>query len=184
MKEQDFIKANLGEVVYMPYKRFDKNLPGLYKEDYRNAGFDVFANLYDPEVDEEYPPAPIRLAPGEVKRIPLNIATKIPFYGVGLLFQRSSTYSKWKVKLTNGVGVIDSLFCGDGDQWLAEFKNESDKEVVIEHGDKICQAVFLPLLPVVPIEVDELGKENRGGYGTSFDNARELGGCHGEKKEE
>jgi dUTP pyrophosphatase len=146
------------------YKRFDKSLPALYKDSERNAGFDLFARL----------DKPLYINPGEVVQIPLNIATEIPSNAVGLVFQRSSTYRKWGIKLTNNVGVIDSLFCGDGDEWKAEFKNETDKQIVINNGDKICQALFLPLFPAILEEVEELGNQDRGGFGTSFDNANYL----------
>jgi len=148
------------------YKRFDKTLPALHRDHDGNAGFDLFARL----------DAPITIMPGEVVRIPLNVATEIPPNGVGLLFQRSSTYRKWGIKLTNSVGVIDSSFSGDGDEWQAEFKNETDKPVTIYPGDKICQAVFVQLLPVILREVDHLGNPDRGGFGTSFDNANDLKG--------
>lgn len=156
-------KHNINKVRY---KRFDKSLPALYKEHEGNAGFDLFARL-----DKE-----IVVDPWEVVEIPLNVATEIPLIGVGLLFQRSSTYKKWKIKLTNGVGVIDSIFRGDGDEWCAEFRNESDSPVTIKNGDKICQAVFLSLLPVTLEEVDVLGNKDRGKFGTSFDNCSELEG--------
>ena len=147
------------------FKRFDKSLPALYKDDERNAGFDLFARL-----DEA-----ITLQPGEVVRIPLNAATEIPFNCVGLLFHRSSTYKKWKVKLTNNVGVIDSSYCGDGDEWLAEFRNESNEPTTVNPGDKVCQAIFFQLPSVFLEEVDSLGNEvNRGGFGTSFDSASSI----------
>lgn len=150
--------------VVLPYKRFDQSLLALYKEDRGNAGFDLFARLEES----------VTIAPGETARIPLNVATEIPFYGVGLVFHRSSTFSKWGVSLTNKVGVIDSLFSGDGDEWQAEFMNVVSEPITINHGDKVCQALFLPLLPVKPLEVQSLDNADRGGYGTSFDNVSQL----------
>ena len=151
--------------INMPFKRFDKALPALFREDEENAGFDLFARL-----DE-----PVLLAPGEVAVIPLNVATQIPVLAVGLLFQRSSTYRKWKVRLTNGVGVVDSLFKGPNDEWAAEFQNMGDTTTVINNGDKVCQAVFLNLLPVELHEKDDFTTADRGGFGTSFDKADDLG---------
>lgn len=170
--------------IEMNYKRFDKTLPALFKEDERNAGFDLFARI----VNEDGEPDLIILQPGEVKTIPLNLATQIPPFAVGLLFQRSSTYDKWGVKLVNNVGVIDALYCGDGDEWGARFRNETRQIKRIKYGDKLCQAIFIPILPVLPIEMNRLGNEDRGGFGTSFDNAWEkrnknnLGGYIDEKK--
>lgn len=151
--------------VLLPYKSFNDDIPCLFKEDPRNAGYDLFARI----------DAPIKVKPGDVVKIPLNVATEIPPIGVGLLFQRSSTFKKWKVMLTNGVGVIDSLYCGDGDEWCAEFINITDDQKTINPGDKMCQAVFLPLLDVIPDKRSVLGNEDRGGFGTSFDNVTEMG---------
>ena len=148
----------------MNFKRFDKKFPGLTREDDRNAGYDLFARLDKPFI----------MHPGDVAVIPLNVATEIPYYGVGLLFQRSSTYRKWGVKLTNGVGVIDCLYRGDGDEWGAEFKNETKQPITINPGDKLCQAVFVSLMLVNLNEKDTLGNDDRGGFGTSYDNADDI----------
>lgn len=146
------------------YKRENKELPALHRDNPLNAGYDLFANI----------PTSIDIAPGEVVFVSLNVATEIPEGMVGLVFQRSSTYRKWGLKLTNGVGVIDALYRGDSDIWGAEFKNETNKTVTLNPGDKICQAVFLELPNIKLMEVDCLGNKDRGGFGTSFDNAKEL----------
>ena len=146
------------------YKRENKELPALHSESPLNAGYDLFANI----------PAPMEIKPGEVVFVSLNVATEIPEDMVGLVFQRSSTYRKWGLKLTNNVGVIDALYRGDSDIWGAEFKNESDETITLKPGDKVCQAIFLELPFVVLKEVNHLGNADRGGFGTSFDNAKEL----------
>jgi len=146
------------------YKREDKGLPALYRDNPLNAGYDLFANI----------PSPLTIAPGKVIFISLNVATEIPDDLVGLVFQRSSTFRKWGLKLTNGVGIIDSSYRGDADYWGAEFKNETNKTITLNPGDKICQAVFLELPFIVLKEVEHLGNKDRGGFGTSFDNAKEL----------
>lgn len=161
MESADMGTARGGAGYPIPFRRFDKELPTLFREDEGNAGFDLFARLEEDLI----------IQPGEVVMIPLNLAVKMPRLVVGLLFQRSSTYNKWGIKLTNGVGVIDSTFSGDGDEWEAQFKNETDSPVTVRRGDKICQAVFLPLFPVVPFEVEKLDDTDRGGFGTSLDNA-------------
>lgn len=152
------------EAKVIKYKRENKELPTLHRDNPLNAGFDLFANIS----------TPLNIAPGEVVKISLNVATEIPEDMVALVFQRSSTYRKWGLKLTNNVGVIDSLYRGDTDIWGAEFKNETNKFVTLNPGDKVCQAVFLDLPKIVLKEVDHLGNEDRGGFGTSFDNAKEL----------
>lgn len=138
------------------YKRFDKELPEM-KKDKGNAGYDLYARLEEP----------VTIGPGAVARIPLNIATEIPEGYVGFLLQRSSTYRKWGVRLTNNVGTIDSSYSGDMDEWVAEFQNMKNFAVTIEDGDKVCQAVFIKLAELGFEETDELGNEDRGGFGTS-----------------
>jgi len=146
------------------YKRENKELPALYRDSPFNAGYDLFVNISTPLI----------IAPGEVVFVSLNVATEIPEDMVGLVFQRSSTYRKWGLKLTDGVAVIDASYRGDGDIWGAEFKNESNRTIILNSGDKICQAVFLELPFIVLEEVECLGNKDRGGFGTSFDNAKEL----------
>ena len=146
------------------YKTENKELPTHHRDNLLNAGFGLFDNLS----------TPLNIAPGEVVKISLNVATEIPEDMVALVFQRSSTYRKWGLKLTNNVGVIDSLYRGDTDYWGAEFKNETDETMTLNPGDKVCQAVFLDLPKIVLKEVNHLGNEDRGGFGTSFDNAKEL----------
>lgn len=165
MKEKEVKLKDKSNEVVLPYKRFDTTLPALFKEDEGNAGFDLFARLEEP----------VFLKPGETTVIPLNVATQIPVFAVGLLFQRSSTFRKWKVRLTNGVGIVDSLFKGPTDEWGAEFQNMSDEITVINNGDKVCQAVFLNLLPISLKEETHFNTNNRGGFGTSFDSSNELG---------
>lgn len=146
------------------YKRFSKELPALHRVNPHNAGYDLFARI----------DASISVTPGDVVRIPLNVATAIPPHGVGLLFQRSSTFQKWGLRLTNGVGVIDSCFSGEGDEWIAEFQNMTPVTQVVRHGDKLCQAVFVPLLNLRLEECESLSNPNRGGFGTSFNNISEC----------
>lgn len=151
-------------LVPLKYKRFDKSLPALYRDNVWNAGYDLFARLN----------APVTVKPGQSIKVPLNVATEIPPMAVGLLFQRSSTYDKWSLEIVNGAGVIDSLFRGDGDEWKAQFRNASNQPVTIKNGDKLCQAVFVAILPLILAEVDTLENPDRGGFGTSFDNAEVI----------
>lgn len=166
MEQENLVgaKSRGGDANELPFRRFDKELPTLFREDEGNAGFDLFARLQEDLV----------IQPGEVVMIPLNLAIKMPAFVVGLLFQRSSTYNKWGIKLTNSVGVIDSTYSGNKDEWCGQFKNETDAPVTVRRGDKICQAVFLPLFQFTPVEVDTMESVDRGGFGTSADNADSI----------
>lgn len=141
----------------LKYKVFNENVMGMHKDSADDAGFDLFARQE------------VTLQPQETALIGLNVAIEMPCNSiVGLLFQRSSTYRKWGVRLTNNVGVIDFKYRGDGDEWMGEFKNETDKPITIKVGDKICQALFLQLAPITAVsKVDQLGNADRGGFGTT-----------------
>lgn len=68
--------------------------------------------------------------------------------------------------LTNAVGIIDNSYCGDGDEWQAECIATRDGE--IERFDRICQFRIWENQPSFNFkEVENLGNENRGGYGST-----------------
>ena len=142
----------------MRYKLIDNTLPdSMATKEIGNAGYDLYARL----------DAPVTLYQGETAMIPLNLVTEIPTGMVGLMFQRSSTFKTWGIRLTNNVGVVDSTYCGDNDEWKAHVQNMTGETVTIKHGDKICQALFMQL-PYLPLEkVESMGNTDRGGFGTT-----------------
>ena len=91
------------------------------------------------------------------------------------LLPRSSTFKKWGIIVTNSVGMIDHSYCGDTDEWkLAVFCLKARDFVngrnctIIHKGDKIAQFEIVPIMPKVELqEVDHLGNEDRGGFGTT-----------------
>lgn len=153
----------IGDKIVVKYKKFDNSVEAFHNDGKGNAGFDLFSR------DE------VTLQPGEAKKIRLNVATHYSEINVaGFIFQRSSTYKKWGVRLTNNVGLVDFSYNGSDDEWLAEFKNETNEPKTIKVGDKICQAVFLRVPEVMMVQVDDLDNENRGGFGTSGVNQVDL----------
>ena len=102
-------------------KRFDKALP---LPEYKSEGA-VALDLYSRES--------VKIQPGEVKLIPLNVAIEIPKGYFLLLVNRSSTH-KLGITCVNGVGIGDYDFCGDNDEYMFPALNYTDKEVTIERG--------------------------------------------------
>jgi len=93
-----------------------------------------------------------------------DIAMEIPDGYVGLLFPRSSV-SSTDMRLTNCVGVIDSVYRGEVS---AKFDNKPNgKRYYV--GDRFAQLVIVPYLDVQPIEADTLSDTERGngGYGST-----------------
>lgn len=135
-------------------KRIDKSLP---LPDYKTKGaaaFDVYARKS------------MTIKPREVAYIPLNVCLKIP-QGIWVLLANRSSTHKMGITSVNGIGIGDSDFCGDGDEYHFAALNFTNQEVSIEKGVRIAQMVILNHHKVEFEEVDKLDQENRGGFGST-----------------
>lgn len=79
---------------------------------------------------------------------------------------RSSTFAKKGLILTNSVGLIDSSYCGDTDEWVAVFYATRPGSIKVH--DRLVQMTIQKSNPNVDFEeVDSLNNPNRGGYGST-----------------
>jgi dUTP pyrophosphatase len=119
------------------------------------AAFDLAAG-YDVEV----PPHQIRLVPtGLVIQVP-------PGYFLAVL-ARSSTPLKRGLMVANGVGVIDSDYCGPADEVKVQVINMTDAPVHVARGDRLAQGMVLAAPRVEWEEVEDLAAPSRGGFGST-----------------
>lgn len=143
--------------IKIKYKKGAKRLEKIEKGDW----IDVYAN-------EE-----VRLKEGQFAVISLGFACQLPEGYEAHLAPRSSTFKKWGIVETNGFGVIDESYCGDDDIWkmpvyCIEAKDSNHITTTIHKGDKIGQFRIIEKMPPVEfVEVDSLGNENRGGFGST-----------------
>jgi dUTP pyrophosphatase len=95
-----------------------------------------------------------------------SLAFEIPTGHVMLVFSRSGHGFKNGVRLTNCVGVIDSDYRGEV---RISLRNDSPLRFDIKAGDRIAQAMLVPIPYVALVEVDELSDTNRGvgGFGST-----------------
>lgn len=106
------------------------------------------------------------------KYVHLGVAMELPKGYEAILAPRSSTFKNWGCIQTNSIGVIDETYCGDDDWWKIPLfclcpKNHGEC-VVIKPGDKIAQFRIIKHMPDVAIqEVEVLGNESRGGFGST-----------------
>ena len=108
----------------------------------------------------------VKYEKGDIIKFGLGVAMELPEGYEAVVAPRSSTFKHWKLIQTNSFGVIDNSYCGDSDEWLAEFIAMEDG--VIKRFDRICQFRIQENQPVFEFEeVETLGNEDRGGYGTS-----------------
>ena len=96
----------------------------------------------------------------------LGIAMELPIGYESYITPRSSTFKKYGLILTNSIGVLDNLYKGDSDYYLAMCHSLKSGEVKV--GDRLFQFRVQKNQPYIKFrEVKSLGNEDRGGYGTT-----------------
>lgn len=102
-----------------------------------------------------------------------GLAFEIPQGHVMLIFSRSGHGFKNDVRLANCVGVIDSDFRGEVKVKLTSDKfgcgDDTALPLHVQPGDRIAQAMVIPVQKVSFIEAEELGSTDRGegGFGST-----------------
>ncbi len=79
---------------------------------------------------------------------------------------RSSTFKKYGLLQTNGIGVIDETYCGENDKLMMSV--HATRDCVVPAGERIAQFRIQPnqgRVDVVP--VDHMDGPNRGGFGST-----------------
>ena len=103
---------------------------------------------------------------GKTVLVHTGIAMAIPEGFVGLVFARSGLATKRGLAPANKVGVIDSDYRGE---IMVPIYNQSDKDAVIESGERIAQLALIPYLTADFEETDTLDETDRGesGFGST-----------------
>ena len=103
---------------------------------------------------------------GEVVKIYLGFAMKLPDGKEAHVLPRSSTFKKWGLILVNSEGIIDNTFNGDNDQWFVNFLAFRDGH--IDMGDRVGQFRIYDKMSSIDFEeVAVLGNPDRGGEGST-----------------
>lgn len=111
----------------------------------------------------------VKMSPNQFKLIPLGVSMKLPEGYEARIVPRSSTFKTWGIIQTNHMGVIDESYCGDNDQWMMPVL--ATRAVIIHKNDRICQFRIVKKQPKILFqEVDSLGEESRGGFGSTGTN--------------
>ena len=111
--------------------------------------------------------------------IPLGISMELPKYFEANIVPRSSTFNNFRIILANSMGVIDSTYNGDGDEW--KFQAIALGSTKINEGDRIAQFRIRPsqFAPwwiklkwlftnkIKFVFVDTLNNKDRGGFGST-----------------
>lgn len=108
----------------------------------------------------------VELKAGEYRVIPLGVGMKLPNGYEAHVVPRSSTFKHFGIIQTNHMGVIDSSYCGDNDEWF--YPVFALRDTVIHKNDRICQFRIAQTQPKLDLhEVENLSDQSRGGYGST-----------------
>ncbi len=109
----------------------------------------------------------VSIAPGEVRLVPTGLVIEVPGGWFLAIFARSSTPLKRGLMVANGVGVVDSDYCGPTDEVKIAVLNFTSERVRVAAGDRIAQGIILPAPQVVWEETTDLRTDSRGGFGST-----------------
>ncbi len=107
------------------------------------------------------------LEPGEIHRFKTGLVFVIPEGHYMLIASRSSNSIKKGISMANGIGIIDSDHRGEHDEVSLVIQNITNGPVTIEAGDRVAQAMILPVERAVIEEVAETGFADRGNFGST-----------------
>jgi dUTP pyrophosphatase len=106
--------------------------------------------------------------PRQIGRIPANLIVKIPPGYSLLVASRSSTPAKKGLSIPHGIGIVDQDFRGPRDEIRIQVYNFTDQPVSISRGERIAQAMLVPIVACELIETETAEvAASRGGFGST-----------------
>lgn len=108
----------------------------------------------------------VLIGPREIKLVGTGLVIAVPegfFLGI---FARSSTPLKRGLMVANGVGVLDSDYCGPTDELRIQLLNLTDAPVQVKAGERLAQGIVLQS-PRVVFEEGGTAGTSRGGFGST-----------------
>lgn len=135
--------------------RVDTALPLPKYESAGACAFDVYARIETV------------IEPKSLGYVPTNLIVCVPEGYVLLLCSRSSTPRKKGLLTPQGVGVIDQDYCGPTDEMLLQVMNFTDAPVTVARGERIGQALVMPIARCEVVEGPPQSDKSRGGFGST-----------------
>lgn len=108
----------------------------------------------------------VAIAPGRASTVKTNVAFEVPEGHVMLVYSRSGHGFKSGVRLANTTGVIDSDYRGEV---MVRLQNDGRDVFQVTQGDRVAQAMILPVQRCEFVAVEQLGSTDRGvaGFGST-----------------
>lgn len=144
-----------------------KTTPSAQLPEYATAGaacFDLRADFSEAHINVQA--YGVEVHAGRPVTFRTGLSFEVPEGHVMLVFSRSGHGFNNDIRLANCVGVIDSDYRGEVGVKLS---NDGGSYMRVNHGDRIAQAMVLPIQQVQFLEVDELSSTERGtgGFGST-----------------
>ena len=152
--------------VVLKWKILDKQATAPRYMSNGASGMDISACLTD---HSKYPDGLICLMSGECVAIPTGLAVEIPYGYEMQIRPRSGLSLSTKLRIPNSPGTIDSDYRGEIKIIIEHSGWLTDTNIVIKHGDRIAQAVIVPVIFVMNKYVMMLTDTERGedGFGST-----------------
>lgn len=137
-------------------KRVDSSLPLPKHESAGAVAFDLIARE-----DTKIPSQQIVL-------IPSNNIIEVPEGYALVIAPRSSMPKKTGLNFPHSIGIVDQDYRGPEDEIKIQVYNYTDNEVEIKRGDRIAQAMFVPIAKAQWEELESVEhNQTRGGFGST-----------------
>lgn len=111
--------------------------------------------------------ADLTVPPHGIALVPTGLVVRVPEGHFLAVFARSSTPLKRGLMVANGVGVIDSDYCGPADEVKIQVINVTGAPVAVARGDRLAQAMVLSAPRVTFVEAATADQPSRGGFGST-----------------
>ncbi len=111
--------------------------------------------------------ADLTVPPHGIALVPTGLVVRVPDGHFLAILARSSTPLKRGLMVANGVGVIDSDYCGPADEVKVQVINVTSAPVAVARGDRLAQAMVLAAPRVTFVETATADGPSRGGFGST-----------------
>lgn len=106
------------------------------------------------------------IAPNQRVMFRTGLVINVPDDHVLVLAPRSSNAKKG-IRLANGIGIIDSDYCGPNDELKLVLHNVGSESYAVILGERIAQGMFVPITRAQFVEPTDWSAVDRGGFGTT-----------------
>lgn len=146
-------------------KQFNEAFDGFSVMDYDEIKLPHRATMGSAGYDF-YSPIAFTLEPHETIKFPTGIRCKIDDGYVLSIYPRSGLGFKYRLRLDNTVGIIDSDYYNSDNEGhiFAKITNEGDKPIQVNAGDAFCQGILTQYF--ITYDDETIGVRN-GGFGST-----------------